>query len=267
MEARSALIAAVVDGDVSVARTWPALTAWPSWIATLPTSPEFAKFRLVTPLLLTVPVKDRASERTIRGTYQTATATTMAAIRMPPAICGVVTGRRLGSPASASASASACVAAGTAFASVVAAAASAAVAAGAPAVRSSSASPGASCPATSPRVATSWEWSRAWLGSVTWGLDVPVSGLPVRVMVLRLRFGSPHRTSPASARRDPTTGRPTRPICVPHFGRGQLAPWHYAPCAWPFGPALTAVPGRDRTKSPRTPSHSPPVRSIPDTGI
>ena len=56
----------------------------------------------------------------------------------------------------------------------------------------------------------------------------------------------PHRTPPASARRDPTTGRPTRPICVPHFGRGQLAPWHYAPCAWPFRPALTAVPGRDR---------------------
>ena len=96
MEAWSALIAAVVAGDVSVASTWPAFTAWPSWTGTLPTRPAFAKFRLVTPLLLTEPVKDRLSDRAIRGTYQSAAATTMAAIRMPPTICGAVTGRRLG---------------------------------------------------------------------------------------------------------------------------------------------------------------------------
>ena len=57
IEAWSALIAAVVAGDVSVASTWPAFTAWPSWTGTLPTRPAFAKFRLVTPLLLTEPVK------------------------------------------------------------------------------------------------------------------------------------------------------------------------------------------------------------------
>ena len=101
MAARSALTAAVVDGDVSVASTWPALTAWPSWTGTFPTRPEFAKFRLVTPLLLTVPVNERPSARTIRGTYQTAAATTITTIRMPPMIWGVVTGRRVGPSAPA----------------------------------------------------------------------------------------------------------------------------------------------------------------------
>ena len=93
--ARSALIAAVVDSDVSVASTWPARTAWPSWTGTFPTRPELAKFRLVTPLLLTVPVNERPSARTIRGTYQTAAAATITTIRMPPMTCGVVTGRRV----------------------------------------------------------------------------------------------------------------------------------------------------------------------------
>ena len=102
MAARSALIAAVVDGEVSVARTWPACTVWPSWTATLPTRPEFAKFRLVTPLLLTVPVNERLSAFTILGTYQIAAATTMAAISTPPMTCGMVTFRRRG-PGSSSA--------------------------------------------------------------------------------------------------------------------------------------------------------------------
>ena len=69
----------------------------------MPTRPAVAKFRLVTPLLLTEPVKDRLSDRAIRGTYQSAAATTMAAIRMPPTICGAVTGRRVGPPSSATA--------------------------------------------------------------------------------------------------------------------------------------------------------------------
>ena len=59
-----------------MASTWPALTACPRCTGTRPTRPELAKFRLVTPLLLTEPVKDRLSDRAIRGTYQSAAATT-----------------------------------------------------------------------------------------------------------------------------------------------------------------------------------------------
>src|ERR1035438_9583541 len=80
IDARSALTEAVVDGEVSVASTKPILTTWP----------ELAKFRFVTPLLLTVPVNERPSAVMILGTYQIALARQTATIKTAPRTCGPV---------------------------------------------------------------------------------------------------------------------------------------------------------------------------------
>ena len=69
-----ALSEAMVAGDVSVASTCPVFTTWPRCTWTSPTSPGPAKFRLVMPLPLTVPVKERWLVLMIFGTYHTAPA-------------------------------------------------------------------------------------------------------------------------------------------------------------------------------------------------